>query len=346
MIVFVKSWLKSSVTLPNLSPTTLAKSQAPLRIIFAGTPDFAAQHLAALIGTHHYIVGVYTQPDRPAGRGQKLTPSPVKQLALEHGIDVQQPPSIKSAESLAQLKNYNADIMVVVAYGLLLPSEVLNAPVYGCINVHGSLLPRWRGAAPIQRAILHGDTKTGVSIMQMDAGLDTGDVLATVSLSIDDHDTSASLYEKLSTLGQQALIDVLANIDNLSATPQNHEAANYAHKLSKADSAIHWNQPATAISQQVRGLNPWPVAYSLFNEQRVRIWMTQTHTHNDTSDKATTPGQVLAYSKQGMLVACADAPLLITQLQWPGGKVIEGPQLKNLQQKVPVGSILSSAAAS
>ena len=239
-------------------------SQKGLRVIFAGTPDFAAQHLQALLDSPHQVVGVYSQPDRPSGRGRKLTASPVKALALEHGIEVQQPLSLKGAEAQLLLAAYKADIMVVVAYGLLLPQTVLNTPSLGCINVHGSLLPRWRGAAPIQRSILAGDALSGITVMQMEAGLDTGAMLLKATTPINETDTSASLYDTLAVLGCRSLIAALAGLQNGSLAPQIQDdaKANYASKLTKTEGAIDWHQSAQQISLQVRGLNPWPVAYS------------------------------------------------------------------------------------
>ncbi|MGB2324877.1 MAG: methionyl-tRNA formyltransferase, partial [Pseudomonadales bacterium] len=244
-------------------------SNQPLRIIFAGTPEFAAQHLQALVDSEHQILAVYSQPDRPAGRGRKLTASPVKQLAVAHNIDVQQPLSLKDAEAQAHLAAYKADIMIVVAYGLLLPEAVLNTPRLGCINVHASLLPRWRGAAPIQRALLAGDKDTGVTIMQMEAGLDTGPMLLKQHIAITATDTSASLHDKLATCGSSSLVEALQQITTLTSETQDDSQANYANKLTKDEGLIDWQTPATAISRQVRGLNPWPVAYTDFGEQRL-----------------------------------------------------------------------------
>jgi len=309
-----------------------------LRIIFAGTPEFAAQHLQALLDTEHEVVAVYSQPDRPAGRGRKLTASPVKQLALDNAIEVQQPLSLKDADAQAQLASYQADIMVVVAYGLLLPQVVLDTPRLGCINVHGSLLPRWRGAAPIQRALLAGDAETGVTIMQMAAGLDTGPMLLKRTLPITDADTSASLYDKLAVSGCAGLVEALDQIEDLVAEEQDENLTSYAEKLSKAEGAIDWQQSASVISTQVRGLNPWPVAYTDFGDQRLRVWFSQAQDAN-TSEAA---GTVTGFSKQGMTVACGTGTLLISQIQWPGSKAIAGAQLKNLQQKLPIGSLLSN----
>ena len=302
-------------------------SQEGLRVIFAGTPDFAAQHLQALLDSPHQVVAVYSQPDRPAGRGRKLTASPVKALALEHAIEVQQPLSLKDAEAQQVLASYNADIMVVVAYGLLLPQVILDTPPLGCINVHGSLLPRWRGAAPIQRAILAGDAMSGVTVMQMEAGLDTGPMLLKAQISIAPIDTSASLYEKLAVLGCNSLVEALDGLQSagLTAQVQDNAAANYAAKLTKAEGAIDWHQSAQQISLQVRGLNPWPVAYSDWQDSRLRIWMA--HAIDTSSNQPA--GTLVALDKTGLEVACGTGHLKITQLQWPGGKALIQSELMN-----------------
>ena len=318
-------------------------SNQPLRIIFAGTPEFAAQHLQALVDSEHQILAVYSQPDRPAGRGRKLTASPVKQLAVANNIDVQQPLSLKDPEAQAHLAAYKADIMIVVAYGLLLPEAVLNTPRLGCINVHASLLPRWRGAAPIQRALLAGDKETGVTIMQMEAGLDTGPMLLKQTIAITATDTSASLHDKLATCGSSSLVEALQQITSLTAETQDDSQANYANKLTKDEGFIDWQTPAPAISRQVRGLNPWPVAYTDFGEQRLRIWLAEARESSMSEHTNKQAGAVIGYSKQGIHVACGEGELLITQLQWPGGKAVAGAQLKNLQQKLPIGSVLGAA---
>ena len=315
-------------------------SQEGLRVIFAGTPDFAAQHLQALLDSPHQVVAVYSQPDRPAGRGRKLTASPVKALALEHAIEVQQPLSLKDAEAQQVLASYNADIMVVVAYGLLLPQVILDTPPLGCINVHGSLLPRWRGAAPIQRAILAGDAMSGVTVMQMEAGLDTGPMLLKAQISIAPIDTSASLYEKLAVLGCNSLVEALDGLQSagLTAQVQDNAAANYAAKLTKAEGAIDWHQSAQQISLQVRGLNPWPVAYSDWQDSRLRIWMA--HAIDTSSNQPA--GSLVALDKTGLEVACGTGHLKITQLQWPGGKALIQSELMNLKQKMPLGGAFTS----
>jgi methionyl-tRNA formyltransferase len=287
----------------------------PLRIIFAGTPDFAARHLQALINSEHQIVGVYSQPDRPAGRGKKLKASEVKALALEHDLPVFQPQSLKNDEALATLNSLNADIMIVVAYGLILPKAILAAPRLGCLNVHGSILPRWRGAAPIQRAIWAGDEQTGVTIMQMDEGLDTGDMLHISRCPIDADETSASLYTKLAELGPDALIETVNKLakGELTAEPQNDELANYATKLSKDEANIDWRMDAAQIERNIRAFNPWPVCFTQMGEHTVKIY------HAKVIAQTGRPGEVLSSDKNGIVVACGKHALCITQLQ-PQGK--------------------------
>ncbi|MCG7584444.1 methionyl-tRNA formyltransferase [Photobacterium sp. OFAV2-7] len=299
----------------------------PLRIVFAGTPDFAARHLAALLSSQHDVIAVYTQPDRPAGRGKKLTASPVKNIALEHDIPVYQPASLRNTDAQQELAALNADIMVVVAYGLLLPTEVLETPKLGCINVHGSILPRWRGAAPIQRSIWAGDTETGVTIMQMDEGLDTGDMLKIATLPIEATDTSATMYEKLAELGPDALVDCLADIAAGTAVPekQDDELANYAKKLSKEEAKIDWSMDAAAIERCIRAFNPWPMSYFAVAEQNVKVW--QAEVEADNLGKA--PGTILSADKQGILVATGEGALRLTELQPPGKKAMKVQDLLN-----------------
>ncbi|WP_419205086.1 methionyl-tRNA formyltransferase [Photobacterium leiognathi] len=303
----------------------------PLRIVFAGTPDFAARHLAALLSSQHDVVAVYTQPDRPAGRGKKLTASPVKAIALEHDIPVYQPVSLRNEEAQQELAAIDADIMVVVAYGLLLPQEVLDTPRLGCINVHGSILPRWRGAAPIQRSIWAGDTETGVTIMQMDIGLDTGDMLKVATLPIEATDTSATMYEKLAELGPDALIDCLSNIADGTAVAvkQDDEQANYAKKLSKEEALIDWTMNAAAIERCVRAFNPWPMSYFTVAEQNVKVW--QTAVEADNQGKA--PGTILSADKQGILVATGNGALRLISLQPPGKKAMSAADLLNSRRE-------------
>ncbi|MGO2088660.1 MAG: methionyl-tRNA formyltransferase [Oceanisphaera sp.] len=302
----------------------------PLNIIFAGTPDFAARHLQALLGSEHKLVAVYTQPDRPAGRGKKLTPSPVKVTAEQAGIPVLQPPSLRNEAAQQELAALNADIMVVVAYGLILPQPVLDTPRLGCINVHGSLLPRWRGAAPIQRAIWAGDDITGVTIMQMDKGLDTGDMLHTASLPITADDTSASLYDKLATIGPPALLESLADISEGRATPlaQDDTQANYAKKLSKEEARIDWQEPAAHIARCVRAFNPWPFSYFSVAEHNIKVW--QSEVVNQQSDLA--PGTIIQANKAGIDVATGQGVLRLLSLQVPGKKAMGCQDLLNARK--------------
>jgi methionyl-tRNA formyltransferase len=292
----------------------------PLRIIFAGTPDFAARHLQALLSSKHQVIAVYTQPDRPAGRGQQLQASPVKLLALQHQLPVYQPKSLKKAAALAELAALNADLMVVVAYGLILPQAALDTPRLGCINVHGSLLPRWRGAAPIQRAIWAGDTETGVTIMQMDAGLDTGAMLSRLRCNIDAADTSASLYEKLAISGPEALLDTLADLpaQQQQAQIQDDSKACYAEKLHKDEAQLDFTKSATALEREIRAFNPWPVSYINLTQGSVKVWQAKV----DNSLHNANAGTVLNADKHGINIACSDGILVITQLQPPGKKAM------------------------
>ena len=289
-----------------------------LRIIFAGTPDFAARHLQALLDAGHEVVAVYTQPDRPAGRGQQLQASPVKQLAVANDITVYQPKSLKKAKAQSELAALSADLMIVVAYGLILPPVVLAIPRLGCINVHGSLLPRWRGAAPIQRSIWAGDADTGVTIMQMDAGLDTGAMLSKISMPITAADTSASVYDKLAILGPQALIAALKDLPNLqqNAQPQDDNAANYAEKLSKEEALLDFNKSAVALEREIRAFNPWPVSYLQLGAQQVKVWQSRVEAGQGV------PGTVVKVDKTGIAVATTDGLLVIEQLQPPGKKAM------------------------
>lgn len=303
---------------------------APLRIVFAGTPDFAASSLAALLTSAHQVVGVYTQPDRPAGRGRKLAASPVKQLAEQHDIPVFQPLSLKNHTEQEILKSLNADLMVVVAYGLILPPLVLSIPKLGCINVHASLLPRWRGAAPIQRAVLAGDKESGVTIMQMDAGLDTGDMLLKKSCPINKDDTGSSLHDRLAELGAECLLETLTNLLALQqqATPQSHNEANYAHKLDKAQAQVDWQQSAPEIERLVRAFNSWPVAYSELDETRVRIWQATAHDQQPNAE----PGTIITSSPEGVVIACGEGVLKLETVQLPGAKALPIASVLNAKQ--------------
>ena len=308
-----------------------------MKIIFAGTPEFAATALAALLETEHDIVAVYTQPDRKAGRGQKLTASAVKQLALAHNLPIYQPLHFKASteEGLAtqqQLARLNADVMVVAAYGLILPQAVLDLPKYACLNIHGSLLPRWRGAAPIQRAIATGDIETGVTIMKMAAGLDTGDMLFKTFCPITAEDTSATLHDKLAIQGAEAICTVLTSEATLKDYLDQREVQDeaftvYAQKLSKAEAQIDWTQPAIDIDRNIRAFNPWPVAFTLIDENNnLRIWNSSL---SDQSASTAAAGEVIAIDKQGVHVMCGDQKAIcITHLQWPGGKALNAMQIQ------------------
>ena len=298
-----------------------------LRILFAGTPDFAATSLAALLNTEHQVVGVYTQPDRPSGRGRKLTPSPVKALALEHGIEVMQPTSLKDSDAQAALAAFNADIMVVVAYGLLLPKAVLDTPRLGCINIHGSLLPRWRGAAPIHRAVLAGDNKTGITIMQMDEGLDTGDMLHIRECDITPDMTSGQLHDQLAELGATSVVEALTQIANgeAVATPQPEEGTTYAHKLTKEEGQMDWTLSAEALQRKVKGLSPWPVAYTSIGDKTLRVWDAEVASTSSSAQ----PGEVVSLDDQRIQVACGEGVLSLTYIQLPGSKAMASDQVLN-----------------
>lgn len=289
-----------------------------MRLVFAGTPDFAATALKALLQTEHQLVGVYSQPDRPSGRGRKLTPSPVKQVALEAGIPVFQPQTLKAPEAQRELKALNADVMIVAAYGLILPQSVLELPRHGCLNIHASLLPRWRGAAPIQRAIAAGDSETGITIMQMNAGLDTGDMLLKATTPIDEADTGGSLHDRLAELGGKAIVEALGKMSEgtLTPEPQNDRLACYARKLSKEEGHIDWTEDATSISRLVRAFNPWPGTYTDAGDLRIRIHAAEVV--DITSDRH--PGTVTARNKEGIDVACGLDLLRITRLQLSGSR--------------------------
>lgn len=291
-----------------------------MRIIFAGTPAFAAETLKALINTEHEICAVYTQPDRPAGRGRKLTASPVKQLALEHNIPVEQPVNFKTDDAIQTLADYQADLMIVVAYGLLLPQVVLDTPKLGCINIHASLLPRWRGAAPIQRAILAGDKESGVCIMQMEAGLDTGPVLSEARCPITEEDTAQVLHDRLAILGATTLVETLKDIEQRqrNAKPQNDDLTSYASKLDKKEADIDWQLSAQDILRKINAFNPWPVAQTIWHDAIFRIWRAQL-VKEETQQQA---GQIIKVDKVGIDVATSDGILRITELQLPGKRAM------------------------
>lgn len=315
-----------------------------LKIVFAGTPEFAATALQALLDAGHQVIAAYSQPDRPAGRGQKLSASAVKQLALTHGLPIYQPLHFKAStpEGLAaqaELAALQPDLLIVAAYGLILPQAVLDIPRLGCLNIHASILPRWRGAAPIHRALLAGDTETGITIMQMNAGLDTGDMLRIMRTPILATDTSGTLHDRLAVLGGDAIVDSLTNLaaDQSRAVVQDESQVTYAHKLTKAEGQIDWSQSAAAIDRQIRGLQPWPVAFCQHAEQTLRVWAAELT--EGTADQAA--GTVTAVGKYGINVVCGDGQLLrLTSLQWAGGKPLNAVQMFQAN-KIQLGDILS-----
>lgn len=302
----------------------------PLKVIFAGTPEFAATVLQSILGSRHQVIACYTQPDRPAGRGRKLTPSPVKALALEQGIPVYQPLNFKQAEAVEQLQSLDADLMVVVAYGLILPKAVLDAPRLGCINVHASILPRWRGAAPIQRAIAAGDTESGVTIMQMDVGLDTGDMLLKAFTPIAEDDTGGSLHDRLADIGSSAIVTALDQIAEGRAEPepQDDNLATYAHKMTKEEGRLDWNRPARELHNLIRAFNPWPVSHTELDGKTLRVWQSILASPTATA----VPGTLVAVHKDALDVATGDGILRLTELQLPGAK------------RLPVAAILNARA--
>ena len=299
-----------------------------LRLLFAGTPEFAALHLEALINSKHQLIGVYSQPDRPSGRGKKLRAGPVKQLALDADLPLFQPPTLKNIEAQRQLAELRADVMVVVAYGLLLPQAVLDLPRFGCLNVHASLLPRWRGAAPIQRAIEAGDTETGVTIMRMDAGLDTGDMLAKARCPIGSETTAASLHDELAALGAPLLLEVLGDLPGHleRACRQDGSQACYAPKISKSEAQIDWSRDAAALDRTIRAFNPFPGCFSTLAGERIKIW--QAHPVLGPPGPIS-PGTILKAERDGILVSCGDGQLRIERLQLPGGKPLTAEQVLN-----------------
>ncbi len=304
---------------------TAPNSTSPARIVFAGTPEFAAAHLQALLDSRHQVVAVYTQPDRPAGRGQKLVASPVKQLAQQHDIPVLQPANLRHAEAQQELAAFNADLMVVVAYGLILPQAILDTPRLGCINSHASLLPRWRGAAPIQRAIEAGDAETGVTVMQMEAGLDTGPMLLKTITPIAATDTGGSLHDRLAELGPPAVLEAVELLLAGTAQPeiQDDNLANYAHKLSKDCALIDWSRPAIEIERAIRAFNPWPISHSLLQGQSLKVHAAQR------ADGKGQAGEILHADRNGLRIACGEGALLLTRLQLPNARAMEFADLFN-----------------
>lgn len=317
----------------------------PLNILFAGTPDFAARHLEALLQSQHNVIGVYTQPDKPAGRGKKLQASAVKQCALAHNLPVFQPKSLRNAEAVAELAQLKPDVMVVVAYGLILPLVVLQTPRLGCLNVHGSLLPKWRGAAPIQRAIWAGDQQTGITIMQMDEGLDTGDMLHKVYCDIAPNQTAAQLYEQLAKLGPPALIEVLDQLEagKYPPQPQEDSQSSYALKLSKEEARLDWRLSASQLERAIRAFNPWPISYFMTEDeigqpQTLKVYQASVLPHVNCP-----AGTILSASKQGIQIATQQGVLNLLQLQPAGKKPMSAQELLNGRSHwFKVGKVLSS----
>ena len=310
-----------------------------MKIIFMGTPDFSVPILQALAAAHE-IVCVYCQPPRPAGRGKALRPTPVQRAAEDLGLPVRHPSSLRSAEDQAAFASLQADVAVVVAYGLILPQAVLDAPRFGCVNIHASLLPRWRGAAPIQRAIEAGDSDTGVCIMHMDAGLDTGAVLMRESLPISDTDTSASLHDKLAALGSRLIVDTLSALPQLQAKTQPTEGVTYAAKILKDEALIDWHLPALRLSQRIRAFDPFPGAHTLCDGQVLKIWSGLPV----PSTQSASPGSVLQLHSDAFDVATGEGVLRVHQVQRPGGKRISAAEFLH-SQTLTVGMVLGQAAA-
>ena len=298
-----------------------------LSVVFAGTPEFAVPALEALVASRHRVVAVYTQPDRPAGRGQQIAMSAVKQTAQRHALTVEQPQTLRDDTAVQRLASYRPDVMVVVAYGLILPANVLAVPRLGCLNIHGSLLPRWRGAAPIHRALLAGDARTGVTIMQMDAGLDTGPMLIERETPIGATDTSATLHDRLAQMGAQALLEALDGLLDGSVRPriQPEQGVTYAAKIRKDEAVIDWRRSAIEIDRQIRAFNPWPVAQTQWRGQQLRIW--QANPLDDATQA--TPGSVVAVDAQGIRVATGAGLLNLTRIQLAGRKTVSAAQFLN-----------------
>ena len=298
-----------------------------LNIIYAGTPEFAVPALESLIGSDHRVVAVYSQPDRPAGRGRKLQQSPVKVCALEHGLPVLQPEDLKSRDEQQRLSELDADLMVVAAYGLLLPGEVLDAPRLGCVNIHASLLPRWRGASPIQQAILAGDECSGVTLMKMDRGLDTGDMILRRSLPIEPHWNAGQLHDALAPLGAELLLEALADLEAAlqQAEVQDDDDATYAPRLTKQQAEVDWNKPLDVLLREIRAYNPWPVSFTFLEKDSLRLWCARA---SDLREAAL-PGTVVAHDRQGVHVSCADGVLQVTELQFAGRKRCSAAQALN-----------------
>ncbi len=310
----------------------------PLKIIFAGTPAFAVTALQALLESPHQVIAVYTQPDRPAGRGRRLTASPVKAFALQHHLPIHQPVSLRDANEQAVIQQMQSDVMIVAAYGLILPSAILQAPRLGCINIHASLLPRWRGAAPIQRAILANDKKTGVTIMQMEKGLDTGPMLYKMEYAIQSMDTSEMIHDRLADLGAEAILATLNQLPHLKPEIQNEALATYADKITKEEAQLDWHFSADELARKVRAFNPWPVAFVREGEQVIRIWEAAVIEKAMNQYK---PGEILQANANGIDVATGKNVLRLLKIQLPGGRMLPVADILNARQNnFTVGSVL------
>lgn len=311
-----------------------------MKIIFAGTPIFAVHALQALLASTHEVVAVYTQPDKPAGRGQRITESPVKALAKQHALPICQPTTLKTSTEQQALAAWQADVMVVAAYGMLLPAPVLHVPRLGCINIHPSLLPRWRGAAPIQRTVYTGDIKTGVTIMQMDEGLDTGPMLLQREYTLTSNETSQSLHDKLAIVGAAALLETLRLLEQgkLVATPQDNTQATYANKMTKEEALLDWTLSAIKLDQRIRAFNPWPVAYIPWQGETLRIWQAAI----DTAKTNAVPGTIVQASRAGIDIATGEGVLRLLEVQCPGSKrVLVGDFYNAKRELLTEGSLLS-----
>ncbi len=311
-----------------------------LKIIFAGTPEFGLPCLDALSQENIHIQAIYTQPDRPAGRGRELQTSPIKDWGLLHNIPIYQPQNFKTPEAIATIKALEPDLIIVIAYGLILPKQVLEIPKFGCINVHASILPRWRGASPIQHAILYGDEKTGVSIMQMDVGMDTGDYYEIATLAIDKNDNAKTLHDKLANLSIKPLMETVQKIaqhEKIIATKQDNTLATYAPKITKDDAAINWQQAAINIEYQIRAFNPWPLAFTNVNDTRFQVLEAKAIKSHANAK----PGEVLEISKHGITVNTLKDALLITTIKFPGKNAISIADYMNSHNRlIQIGSIL------
>lgn len=314
---------------------------SPLKLIFAGTPEFAAIALEAITLTRHSVAAVYTQPDRASGRGLKTTYSPVKEFAVDKNIPVYQPASLKEAAEQDILRRFNADLMIVAAYGLILPKAVLTIPRYGCLNIHASLLPRWRGAAPIQRAIMAGDKTTGITIMQMDEGLDTGTMLLKHEYTLLHDETAESLHDQLAKMGAEAIVEALELVAEQRLSPQKQDdtLATYAKKITKEEALINWNEPAVELERKVRAFNPWPMAHTVWQGQHLRIGASAVVKQSGKH----VPGTIINASRDGIDVAAGQDALRLLQLQLPGGKMISAADFYNAHRaKLQNGELISS----